>query len=144
MYSVIWMKKTLGLFVALFVPYVAGLVYLARTDPSGLPPWALRTIPIYFVTALVVLAIWGRPKVSSESTRASVPVTARRRRLSLSAILVYVIVLINAIVIIVRESVPLHIAAPAMAIIALMIWAYAWLHARSRSNGEDGGCPKSH
>lgn len=144
MYSVIRMKKTFGLIVALFVPYVAGLVYLARRDPSSLPPWALRTIPIYFLTALVVLAIWGRPKVSSQSARAAVPVTARRRRLSLSAILLYVIVLINAIFIIVRESVPLHIAAPAIAVIALMIWAYAWLHARSRSNGDDGGCPKSH
>lgn len=134
------MKRTLILFCALFVPYAVGLVYLARVGPNDLPAWIGRTPPIYFALALVVLAVWGRPKASAESARPPAPVSRKLRRMFLVAAIVYAIALIRVITFIVRESVPFHIAASVLVVAVLMLGAFAWLYARiSRNRDDDTG-----
>lgn len=132
------MKRFYILLFALFGPYVIGILYLANADASRLPTWVWRTIPIYFVAAIVVLGIWGRPRASSEAARPSAPTIARRRRVSRWAVVLYAIVLINAIMLIWREFVLFHVAAPALVIIVLMICIFSWMYSRSTPDKNGG------
>lgn len=138
-YNVVEMRRFYTLFGVLFVPHVLGIVYIAHTDSSRLPPWAVRILPIYFLVALVVLAIWGRAKASPESVQPSGPVVAKRRRISRWGVAIYAIALINAIVLVASKAVPLEQAVPGLVVIVLMIGAYWWIGARSNLSRKDGG-----
>lgn len=124
------MQRVIKLTVFLFVPYFAFLFYLVWRGAqfrASLPRWVWVVMLFYFVGGVLGAGLSTRRRVqsSAETTRRSRALS--HRRLLKGALLLYVLIFLNAVVLLARRRVPVELGILGSAVDLSLIAVFVWI-----------------
>lgn len=129
------MRRMMKILSTIFVPYFVFVLYLVARGTqytASMPRWVWGTALCYFVAGVIGAGVLLVRKQGAQAGAMKHTPNKSSTRTLKGALVLYVLIFLNAIVLVIRRRIPLSFAVPGITVDLLLIVLFLWLLARRR------------